>query len=177
MLALAGGSRADVTVLAGTANERLRVGRYRVIFRREGESIVVLRLAPRGGAYLENDMEPQLIRDPDGKAVYAILPFDEYERLVRAAEERDDIAALAAPEEGERVPAELVFRISHGENPVRVWRDHRELRQIDLATRAGISQGYLSDIEAGKVDGSFRVVIALARALEIEVDELVSPEA
>ncbi len=122
-------------------------------------------------------MEPQLIRDPEGKAVYAILPIEEYQRLVRAAEERDDIAALAAPEEGERVPAELVFRISHGENPVRVWRDHRSLRQIDLATRAGISQGYLSDIEAGKVDGSFRVVIALARALEIEVDELVSPEA
>ncbi len=51
LLALAGGSRADVTALTGTANERLRVGRYRVIFRREGESIVVLRMAPRGGAY------------------------------------------------------------------------------------------------------------------------------
>ncbi len=49
--ALGAGRRADVKALAGSDHYRLRVGRYRVIFRRDGDTIVIETVAPRGAAY------------------------------------------------------------------------------------------------------------------------------
>lgn len=49
---LAGGERVDVRAIQGLAGIfRLRVGPYRVIFREEGDTIVIEEIGPRGGAY------------------------------------------------------------------------------------------------------------------------------
>ena len=97
-----------------------------------------------------------------------------------AAEELADVAAYDAAKAriaaGEAmVPADIVHRISAGEPPLRVWRRHRGITASELARRAGISQAYLSEIESGKKSGSFKVVSAIARALEIEIDDLAPP--
>jgi transcriptional regulator with XRE-family HTH domain len=55
---------------------------------------------------------------------------------------------------------------------VRVWREHRGLTVEKLAKAAGISQPYLSQIETGRRDGTFKVMAALARALKIDLDDL-----
>jgi DNA-binding XRE family transcriptional regulator len=120
-------------------------------------------------------MEPQLVRDSDGKPIYALVPIEEYERLIAAAEELEDIAAFDAAKDQETVPAALVYRIMDGENRVRVWREHRGLSQDGLARRVGVTQAYLSSIETGKSDGSVRVLAAIARALEVDLDDLVAP--
>ena len=122
-------------------------------------------------------MGHQTIQGPDGKPLYALVPIGEYEALLRAAEELEDVAAYEAAKDDETVPAELVYRLAEGENPVRLWRKHRGLRQGALARRAGILQSYLSDIESGKADGSLRVIAAIARALEVELDDLISSSA
>ncbi len=49
--AMAAGEQSDVKRLLGTPHHRLRVGRYRVIFRREGDIIAILDIRVRGRAY------------------------------------------------------------------------------------------------------------------------------
>jgi DNA-binding XRE family transcriptional regulator len=121
----------------------------------------------------------QLI-ERNGKPEWAVLPYEEYLRLVEQAEMLEDIrdydASKAAIERGEDelIPAEVVFAILDGENPVKVWREFRNLTQQQLAEAAGISKPYLSQIENGKRSGTTEVITAIANALNVSVDELVS---
>lgn len=123
----------------------------------------------------------QTIIAPDGSEL-VVVPRDDYDRLVDAAEELEDVAAFdtamrrRAAGEDETVPFEVVQRLSDGDNPVRVWREHRGLKVGALAARAGISQPYLSQIEAGKKDGTLKTMAAIARALDVDVDDLVVAE-
>lgn len=41
----------NVTKLIGTRESRLRVGDWRVIFRIDGDTLLIIKIAPRGGAY------------------------------------------------------------------------------------------------------------------------------
>lgn len=49
--ALAAGERVDVVPLEGQPSQRLRVGRYRVIFRRDGDTIRIIDVDVRGSVY------------------------------------------------------------------------------------------------------------------------------
>ena len=122
-------------------------------------------------------MSVQVI-EKNGKPEWAVLPFEEYERLIAAAEMLEDIRdyddarqRLAAGEEV--VPSEVVYAILDGENPLRVWREHRHLTQQELADRAGISKPYLSQLEAGKRTGTTDVLARLAEALNLTIDDIV----
>ena len=124
----------------------------------------------------------QLI-ERDGKPEWAVLPYEEYLALLEQSEELEDIrdydAAKAALERGEDelIPAEVVFAILDGENPIKVWREFRGLTQQQLADAAGISKPYLSQIETGKRKGSADILSALAKALKVTLDEVVAREA
>ncbi len=118
-------------------------------------------------------------KTPNGEEMVVLSQVD-YEELVEAAEMLEDIAAydrfqerLARGEE-EFIPAEFVNRMIDGESPVRVWRDFRGLSAKELAASAGISATYLSEIEARKKEGSVSVLKKLARALKVELDDLVA---
>lgn len=69
--------------------------------------------------------------------------------------------------------------MQHAPEPCIVGRNVRRLREaqglsgLALAQRAGISQGHLSDLEAGwKKNPSVRIAKALADALGVTVDDL-----
>jgi DNA-binding Xre family transcriptional regulator len=109
-----------------------------------------------------------------------IIPATDYARLLSAAEMANDVAAfdeferrLAAGEE-EFVPAVLVDRILGGENPIRVWREHRGLSAKSLAAKAGIAQPYLSQVETGKREGTVDTLKKIATVLGVSIDDLVS---
>ena len=72
------------------------------------------------------------------------------------------------------MPAVVVNAIFDGENPVRVWRQHREMSQSQLAEAAGISQAYLAQIETRKREGTLNLYRSLADALEVDIDDLVA---
>lgn len=56
---------------------------------------------------------------------------------------------------------------------VRVWRRRRKLSQAELAGLAGLSQGYLSQIETGVRSVEMRsTLVALAQALDVSVADL-----
>ncbi len=127
--------------------------------------------------------KPQIITDDAGAPAFAVLPWSEFEALVAAAEDAEDGAAvlgvrarLAGGAET-LVPAEVVEALDGGENPVRVFRRFRELRQAELAEAAGIRQGYLSEIERGAKAPSLATARALARALEVDLELLLPAEA
>lgn len=78
--------------------------------------------------------------------------------------------ARAAGEE--RVPIEIARRLIAGENPIRVWREHRGMTLDQLSARSSIGKGYLSDIENGKRTGPVQTLQAIARALDVGLDEI-----
>ncbi|MEJ2304678.1 MAG: helix-turn-helix transcriptional regulator [Anaerolineales bacterium] len=123
----------------------------------------------------------QLI-EKDGKPEWAIIPYEIYIRLVEEAEMLEDIrdydTMKAAIERGEEevVPSEVVYAILDGESPIKVWREYRGFSQQELARATGISAPYLSQIEAGKRTGSTEVLMAIAKALNVSLDDLVGSE-
>ena len=88
---------------------------------------------------------------------------------------RDYDEAIKAVEAGEElVPGEIVYAILDGESPIRVWREHRGSTQKKLAETTGISVPYLSQLESGKRKGSTEVLVAIARALDLSLDDIVT---
>lgn len=122
-------------------------------------------------------MNVQII-EKEGKPEWAVLPYEEYLRLVDEVEMLQDIrdydtAKQALAEGEELVPAELTYAILDGENPIRVWREYRGMTQQELADAAGISKSYLSQIESGKRTGTAEVLAAIAGALDLTLDDIV----
>ena len=84
-----------------------------------------------------------------------------------------DEAQRAIADGEELVPSSVTYAILDGENPIRVWREHRGLTQQQVADLAGISKPYLSQLESGRRGGSIDVLSALARALGLSIDDLI----
>jgi DNA-binding XRE family transcriptional regulator len=123
--------------------------------------------------------EIQII-ERNGKPEWAVLPYEEYLQLLDQSELLEDIrdfdainAAIERHEE-ELIPAEVVYAILDGANPIKVWREYRELTQQQLADTTGISKPYLSQIETGKRAGTTEILSAIAKALDVSLEELVT---
>jgi len=118
------------------------------------------------------------IIEKDGIPEWAVIPFALYQKLREMADENNDAAAHDAGTKTldarkKSVPTKVKQRLSKGENPVRVWRDHRGITQQTLSSRVGISAAFLSQIESGKRIGSAGVLKNLAKALRVDMDDLV----
>jgi DNA-binding XRE family transcriptional regulator len=114
----------------------------------------------------------------NGQPEYAVLPYADYQRLLEQAEMLEDVEAydnaradLASGKE-ELIPSNVALSLVRGDNPIRVWREYRKLTQIQLAKEAGITDSFLSQIEAGKRKASVGVLSAIASALKLDVDDI-----
>ncbi len=121
----------------------------------------------------------QFIKTADGEEL-AVLPKREYERLTALAADEDvgtarivrkARAAIAAGTEVV-LPKLVVDRLAAGENPIRVLREWQGTTQAELVATVGITQGYLSDLEAGKRKGPVALHQKLARALSVPIELL-----
>lgn len=109
-----------------------------------------------------------------------VLSKAHYERLVEAAEDAADIAAadevrrrIDAGEE-EMIPSEIVDRLlNERDKRLRIWREYRGFTLEVLAGKAGISAGYLSEIETGKKRGSIAAMKKITEALKLDLDDIV----
>lgn len=106
---------------------------------------------------------------------FVVLPKDDFERLQQDAEMISDIKAYddAKSDDGEYFPADVVHAIIRGENPVKIYRQFRNMTQEELSSKTGISRAYLAQIETGKKKGSISVFKSIARALNVEINDLV----
>jgi len=122
-------------------------------------------------------MNVQVI-EKGGKPEWAVVPYDEFERLLDDAEMLRDVRAYDEAKQAiaggeELIPSEVTYAILDGGNPIRVWRGYRKLTQKQLAEAAGISVPYLSQLEAGKRKGSAQALAAIARELRTSLDDIV----
>jgi DNA-binding XRE family transcriptional regulator len=112
----------------------------------------------------------------------AMLPAEEFERLVEQLEDRMDIAAAERAEqrrlsgEEEFIPFEMVKSIMGGENALRAWRKYRGLTQDHLATQAKVRSSTVSEIETGKAQGKPSIWRAFANVLNVSVDDILPDE-
>jgi len=127
-----------------------------------------------------NEMtKSQIIISPSGERM-VVLPEADYAALIERLEDAEDIASATAVRERikrgeeELVPARVVERLIGGENPITVWREYRGMTISALAEKAGLSQSYLSQIESGKREGKVTMLARLARALAVDLDDLVT---
>jgi DNA-binding XRE family transcriptional regulator len=108
----------------------------------------------------------------------------DFEALLRAAEDADDLAALAAHDAEEaRLGKEAARRnyltvdevegLLAGETALKIWRKKRGFTQRALAASAGVQPGYLSEIEAGKKPGSADALRRLSAALRVPMEDLI----
>ena len=107
----------------------------------------------------------------------AMLPVADYVRLLEIVEDREDSLAAAAAEQRrlkgeEYLPAEMIDRLLSGESALRVWRRHRGVTLERLAELTSSRKSTLSEIENDKAQGKPALWRALARALDVTVDDI-----
>jgi DNA-binding XRE family transcriptional regulator len=109
---------------------------------------------------------------------YAVVPSAFLKTLMIQAEDVSDIAAADAvcrrieANTEELIPDAIVERLLNGENPVRMWREHRGLKAVQLAALSELSLSYLSEIETGKKEGSLSALRKIATALNVDLDDI-----
>lgn len=118
-------------------------------------------------------MTTQIIEN-NGKPIFALVPYEEYQALLKKADDADDIRAFdeAMARDEESFPLALVDRLLAGESPLKVYREYRGLTQEQLAKAAGITRNYLAALQAGKRTGTIAILKKLATALRVDVDDI-----
>lgn len=113
------------------------------------------------------------------------LNRSDWDTLIERLEDAEDAAAVVARKAQEAtggvdatrrdyLTGDELRRLLDWESPVRVWREKRGWSQRALASMAGVSPSYLAEIETSHKPGSADALLALARALDIPMESLVS---
>ena len=114
----------------------------------------------------------------DGKPTYAVIPVEDYNRLLAAASgesgdtEYTEIMAAIKSGKEETFPAEFVGRLLNTDSEVREWRKYREFTQTSLARASGLSQSAIALIEKGDRRPTVDTARKIANALNCEIDDL-----
>ncbi len=109
-------------------------------------------------------INPQIITK-NGKPVFAVIPWEQYQELVfNRSESKDDSDVW--------FPNDVVKANVRGDCLIKAWREHFGLTQNDLAEKAGMKQSALARIEkAGNArTGTLK---KLADAMGITVEQLI----
>jgi DNA-binding XRE family transcriptional regulator len=96
--------------------------------------------------------------------------------LVEQAEDADAVRAYdraKAQRDQETVPITVADALLAGHNPMRVWREYRRMTQDQLAAAAGVRRAYVAQLESGRRRGSTQVLARIARALGVDIDDLI----
>jgi DNA-binding XRE family transcriptional regulator len=94
---------------------------------------------------------------------YVLVPLHDYREMSGQGSHASDL------------PNDVLDALASGQDhPVKVLRKHRGYTQKELADIAGISRPYLAEIETSKKDGSISAYKALAGALEVPLETLIS---
>ena len=127
-------NRLDVKKMQGKEGYRLRVGQWRVIFDKDDEVriISIEKVGARGGL----QMSIQIINSVKGEAEYVLLPIQAYKALKPQIDKLLD-------EDYESFSLE-----DYVSNPVALARIEANLTQKELSEAMGVSQAYVSKLEA-----------------------------
>lgn len=99
--------------------------------------------------------------DEAGAPRYAVVPIDDFRKLLAAAGAADAT-----------IPHAVVSATVDGASPLRAWREHLGLSQADIAAHMGITQPAYAQMEAGHDRLRKRTRDRIAKALGITADQL-----
>ncbi|KMO13924.1 helix-turn-helix transcriptional regulator [Methylobacterium platani] len=117
-------------------------------------------------------------RTPSGEAI-VILPEAEFERLHDLAEEAADARVLAASltrlqaGDEELLNGDDLDALRAAPTPLAFWRGRRGLSAAALARQADLPEEHVSAVERGESIGDVQLYRRLARALGVEIEDLV----
>jgi len=109
---------------------------------------------------------------------FAVIPVEQLQRLMEDAEMLADVKAYDSAKarlehgEDELVPLEITERRLAGEDPLKVWREYRDLTQEELAKEADVSRALIAAIETKRKGGSLATIKKLAKALNVDWESL-----
>jgi len=122
------------------------------------------------------EIKPKFIDTGAGGQI-VILTRAEYDELLVRAEDAEEEAALTticdariadvSMRPDALLPAEVSAYLMSGDRLLRALRRWRKMTQGELANRAGLAQGYVSDLESGRREGTSETLASLARALDV----------
>jgi DNA-binding XRE family transcriptional regulator len=126
---------------------------------------------------------PVMTKGPQGDDI-VILSRKEYDQLIAATNEdaadaeilRRSIARVKSGEEETFTSAEVDAFLA-AKTPLAFFRKKRGISQDTLAKQAGITQGYLSEIEIGRKSGDVQTLRKIADVLKVSLDALVVSDA
>jgi DNA-binding XRE family transcriptional regulator len=120
-----------------------------------------------------------------GGAEMVLLTKAEFDALLQRIEDAEENAELVAIYDQRMadlkagydivLPVEVSARCRKGESLLRAVRNWRGLTQAEVAEKAGLTQGYLSDLESGKREGAPATLRKIAEAMGIDPVMLVDP--
>ena len=101
----------------------------------------------------------------NGKPAFAVIPWNEYQALIRNQIESDESDVW--------FPNEVVKANVRGDSLVKAWREYFKLTQAELAAKAGMKQSALARLEGSSVNPRKTTLTKLAEAMGISVDQLI----
>lgn len=151
---------------AWAGHHRKRTGDYRLIFRVEEDTVLIEKIAHRGGRLRGSDMtHVQLIRLRGER--FVIIPEREYSRLRNRqnAEIDPEMPPLPPADKNGYRPAVEFADSAIARSTIR-QRRALGLTQAELAQLAGVRQKTLSRLESGKHSPTVRTVEKIDKALK-----------
>jgi DNA-binding XRE family transcriptional regulator len=113
-----------------------------------------------------------------GHPAFAIMTHKKWQKIQELLEDFSDLRAydegIAAFKKDKRrtYPADVVYKICDGENPIAVLRKWRGLTQAKLAKKARLNPLTISHIETGVRKGGITALRKIAKALDVSLDML-----
>jgi len=101
----------------------------------------------------------------NGKPAFAVIPWDEYQKLIHKQVTSDEPDAW--------FPNEVVKANVRGDSLIKAWREYFKLTQAELAAKAGMKQSSLARLEKNTTSPRKSTLTKLAKAMGIEVEQLI----
>jgi DNA-binding XRE family transcriptional regulator len=122
-------------------------------------------------------MNHTLIRTPHGEEMVLLskADFDAMQDALQIARHDRTMADIAAGRQ-EWLSADDVERSLSEPTPLAFWRKKRGVTQTALSATVGISKSYMSGLESGNRKGDPALLLRLARALQVRMEDLVVEE-
>lgn len=103
-------------------------------------------------------IDHQTIRDSNGNPVFAVVKYDDFIRMAHS---------------DPTIPNDVVWKtIEQGCSLPRAWREYLDLTQEEVASRIGITQAALSQIERPGKKIRYDTLKKLAEALNLHPEQL-----
>lgn len=119
------------------------------------------------------------ILEHNGVPAFAVIPIDEFNRLIEPLEDAEDsstlerLAADVASGNEKTYPHEVIKALINGANPVKVFREYRNMTPAQLASACGVTSAHIYQIESGKRSMSVDVLRKMTQALDVDADMLI----